>query len=120
MTLKPIGSKKNKPCRGITFVASLVRNRELWWRLSEREVIGRYRGSILGWGWSLLLVWLWLACPLTVWPILPSRIRYQVCPPLSQEALFPGRTQEGAEPDEASLRRAYDQVVCSVSQEGLG
>ena len=35
-------------------MASLVRNRELWWRLSEREVIGRYRGSILGWGWSLL------------------------------------------------------------------
>ena len=54
MTLKPIGSKQNKPRRGITFVASLVRNRELWWRLSEREVIGRYRGSILGWGWSLL------------------------------------------------------------------
>ena len=54
MTLKPIRSKQNKPHRGITFVASLVRNRELWWRLSEREVIGRYRGSILGWGWSLL------------------------------------------------------------------
>ena len=35
-------------------MANLVRNRELWWRLSEREVIGRYRGSILGWGWSLL------------------------------------------------------------------
>ena len=54
MTLKPIGRKQNKPRRGITFVASLLRNRELWWRLSEREVIGRYRGSILGWGWSLL------------------------------------------------------------------
>ena len=54
MTLKPIGSKQNKQRRGITFVASLVRNRELWWRLSEREVTGRYRGSILGWGWSLL------------------------------------------------------------------
>ena len=49
MTLKPIGRKQNKPRRGITFVASLVRNRELWWRLTEREVIGRYRGSILGW-----------------------------------------------------------------------
>ena len=54
MTFKPVEKKQNKPHRGITFVTSLVRNRELWWRLSEREVIGRYRGSILGWGWSLL------------------------------------------------------------------
>ena len=54
MTLKPAEKKQNKPRRGITFVASLVRNRELWWRLTEREVIGRYRGSVLGWGWSLL------------------------------------------------------------------
>ena len=54
MTLKSEEKKQNKPFRGITFVTSLVRNRELWWRLTEREVIGRYRGSILGWGWSLL------------------------------------------------------------------
>ena len=54
MTLRSAEKKQNKPFRGITFVASLVRNHELWWRLSEREVIGRYRGSILGWGWSLL------------------------------------------------------------------
>ena len=54
MTLKPAEKKQNKPFRGITFVTSLVRNRELWWRLTEREVIGRYRGSILGWSWSLL------------------------------------------------------------------
>lgn len=31
-----------------------MRHRELWWRLTEREVMGRYRGSILGWTWSLL------------------------------------------------------------------
>ena len=54
MTLKAIGGKQNKPTRGITFVSSLIRNHQLWWRLSEREVNGRYRGSILGWGWSLL------------------------------------------------------------------
>jgi ABC-type polysaccharide/polyol phosphate export permease len=48
MTLKSAEKKQNKPFRGITFVTSLVRNRELWWRLTEREVIGRYRGSILG------------------------------------------------------------------------
>ena len=38
----------------LSFVTSLTNHRELWWRLSEREVIGRYRGSVLGWGWSLL------------------------------------------------------------------
>ena len=45
---------KSHPHRGLSFIGSLLRHRELWWRLSEREVIGRYRGSILGWGWSLL------------------------------------------------------------------
>ena len=54
MTYKPRGRKQNKPNEGITFLTSLARNRELWWKLSEREVIGRYRGSILGWAWSLL------------------------------------------------------------------
>jgi lipopolysaccharide transport system permease protein len=38
----------------LRFIASLVRNRELIWRLTERDVIGRYRGSLLGWGWTLV------------------------------------------------------------------
>lgn len=38
----------------LSFINSLLRHRELWWRLSEREVIGRYRGSVLGWGWTLI------------------------------------------------------------------
>ena len=54
MTRNPVAETQTKAHRGLSFVTSLVRNRELWWRLSEREVIGRYRGSILGWGWSLL------------------------------------------------------------------
>ena len=33
---------------------SLQQHRTLLWRLTQREVIGRYRGSVLGWGWSLL------------------------------------------------------------------
>lgn len=33
---------------------SLREHRSLLWRLTQREVIGRYRGSILGWSWSLL------------------------------------------------------------------
>lgn len=33
---------------------ALNRNRELLWRLCEREVVSRYRGSLLGWSWTLL------------------------------------------------------------------
>ncbi len=54
MTRNPVAETQTNAHRGLSFVTSLVRNRQLWWRLSEREVIGRYRGSILGWGWSLL------------------------------------------------------------------
>jgi lipopolysaccharide transport system permease protein len=36
------------------FIHALRSHNLLIWRLAEREVIGRYRGSILGWGWSLL------------------------------------------------------------------
>ena len=52
---------KSHPHRGLSFIGSLLRHRELWWRLSEREVIGRYRGSILGWGWTLLTPLMMLA-----------------------------------------------------------
>ena len=38
----------------LTFPRGLWRQRELWWQLSRREVQGRYRGSMLGWGWSLI------------------------------------------------------------------
>lgn len=38
----------------LQFITNLLRHRELWWRLAERDVVGRYRGSVLGWGWSLL------------------------------------------------------------------
>lgn len=38
----------------IRFIDSLIKNKELWWRLTEREILGRYRGSALGIGWSFL------------------------------------------------------------------
>lgn len=38
----------------LTFPRSLWKNRQLWWRLTEREVLGRYRGSLLGIGWSFI------------------------------------------------------------------
>ena len=38
----------------LTFPRSLWKNKELWWRLTEREVLGRYRGSALGIGWSFI------------------------------------------------------------------
>lgn len=46
---------------GIRFLNGMLRQRQLIWRLSEREVIGRYRGSLLGWGWSFLNPLLMLA-----------------------------------------------------------
>ena len=45
----------------LTFPRALWRHRELWWQLSRREVQGRYRGSVLGWGWSLITPLLMLA-----------------------------------------------------------
>jgi lipopolysaccharide transport system permease protein len=38
----------------LRFVAALLKHRELWWRLTERAVASRYKGSALGFGWSLL------------------------------------------------------------------
>ena len=43
------------------FLDSLTNHRNLLWRLSQREVAGRYRGSLLGWSWSLLNPLLMLA-----------------------------------------------------------
>lgn len=45
----------------LSFPQALWRQRELWWQLSLREVQGRYRGSLLGWGWSLVTPLLMLA-----------------------------------------------------------
>ncbi len=45
----------------LKFPLALFRQRELWWRLTEREIAGRYRGSILGWGWTFLTPLLMLA-----------------------------------------------------------
>jgi lipopolysaccharide transport system permease protein len=38
----------------LRFTLALWKHRELWWRLTEREVLGRYRGSVLGIGWSFI------------------------------------------------------------------
>ncbi len=38
----------------LRFPTLLYANYELWCRLTEREVMGRYRGSLLGWSWSFL------------------------------------------------------------------
>ena len=44
----------NKRILYLSFIRSISSNRELIARLTEREIYGRYRGSILGVGWSLL------------------------------------------------------------------
>lgn len=38
----------------LRFPQAIWKHRELIWRLSQREIQGRYRGSILGMGWSFL------------------------------------------------------------------
>jgi len=42
-------------------ISTLARHRELLWKLSEREIVGRYRGSVLGILWSLITPLLMLA-----------------------------------------------------------
>ena len=44
-----------------SFARSLHQHRTLLWRLTQRELAGRYRGSLLGWSWSLLTPLLMLA-----------------------------------------------------------
>lgn len=40
--------------RMLRFPRNVWCHRELWWRLTEREILGRYRGSILGMAWSFI------------------------------------------------------------------
>jgi lipopolysaccharide transport system permease protein len=45
----------------IAIAASVVKNRQLIWQLAKRDVVGRYRGSLLGLFWSLVHPLLMLA-----------------------------------------------------------
>lgn len=45
----------------LRFLAALWKQRELFLQLSKREIQGRYRGSIMGWSWSLITPLLMLA-----------------------------------------------------------
>ncbi len=45
----------------LRFPGALLQHRELLWQLCVREVQGRYRGSILGWSWTLITPLLTLA-----------------------------------------------------------
>ena len=40
--------------KDLKFPYNLWRNRQPWWKLSEREILGQYRGSILGITWSVI------------------------------------------------------------------
>jgi lipopolysaccharide transport system permease protein len=53
--------KQLSPTPLLRFPWALWRQRELWWQLSCREIQGRYRGSMVGWGWSLITPLLMLA-----------------------------------------------------------
>jgi len=41
-----------RPASPLEIARSFWRNRELIWQLTRRQVIGRYRGSLLGLAWS--------------------------------------------------------------------
>jgi ABC-type polysaccharide/polyol phosphate export permease len=41
-------------CGAVSSASELIARRELLWNLTLRELRGRYKRSILGWGWSLL------------------------------------------------------------------
>jgi ABC-type polysaccharide/polyol phosphate export permease len=41
-------------CGAVSTASELIARRELLWNLTLRELRGRYKRSILGWGWSLL------------------------------------------------------------------
>ena len=56
----PAGQHRNRTAL-LLFPQALWRQRELWWQLSRRDVQGRYRGSMLGWSWSLITPLLMLA-----------------------------------------------------------
>ena len=47
--------------RSLQAYGALTQNPGILWRLTEREVASRYRGSLLGWGWTLLNPLLMLA-----------------------------------------------------------
>jgi len=50
----PLMPSARMPKPILLFPQTLWRQRNLWWQMSRREVQGRYRGSMLGWGWSLI------------------------------------------------------------------
>lgn len=42
------------PTSPVQLVRSLVQNRQLIWQMTKRDVVGRYKGSVLGLAWSFL------------------------------------------------------------------
>jgi lipopolysaccharide transport system permease protein len=50
-----------QPTSTAALVRSLWRNRQLIYQMSRREVVGRYKGSIMGLGWSFFTPLLMLA-----------------------------------------------------------
>src|SRR5215218_2012201 len=43
---------RNHPATPVAMFTSLWHNRQLIWQMTKREVLGRYRGSIMGLAWS--------------------------------------------------------------------
>ena len=74
--------------------------------VASTALLALLAGPALGWGWTVLLCWLWFACPLAALPWVPSTIRMSIGPPIEPEALF-GE-------DDSELDEAYERVESAV------
>jgi lipopolysaccharide transport system permease protein len=59
--ITPINPHAAQPTSPVALIKSLWRNRNLIVQMTRREVVGRYKGSVLGLAWSLLTPILMLA-----------------------------------------------------------
>ena len=73
--------------RSLQAFGALTRNPTILWRLTEREVASRYRGSLLGWGWTLLNPLLMLAVYTFVFSTVCSRRVGPTCKRRGQSVL---------------------------------
>lgn len=73
------------PADPLTMVQTCWRNRQLVWQLAKREVVGRYKGSFLGLGWSFFNPLLMLAVYTLVFGVV-FKARWGLAAPGAEES----------------------------------
>ena len=71
-------------------------------------LMAAYLPASIGWGWTALLMALWVGSPLSMFPWVPWTIRMRIGDPIAPDALFPGEDDD--------LDRAYHRVVTAVQE----